>query len=249
MALAFNSATTDESTSISDTTLVCAAPSGASVDGRLLVAQCSYEEAAPGYGSNIIPPAGWNQIVVASPTSGTGGPFGGTYRRFTWVGWKITASEPANYTFLTPMNTPPFVFIAGSFVDILCYTGIDAANGLDTYTTTFTTTNSSPDFTLPSVTTTDGTVPATTYTQSGGNFTWGVGSTLAFHDDDGGTSPLAVMWMLPGSATLFSVSPPATVDYSQLGPGAPDYGRHYARPAPLAAVEDLRVSFDLRYVV
>jgi hypothetical protein len=94
----------------------------------------------------------------------------------------------------------------------------------------------------------DGTVPATTYSNVSGNFTWGVGSQLAFHDDDGGTSPLAVMWMLTGSASI-TASPAATVDYSQLGPGNPTYGRHFARPAPLPDIAQLRVSFDRRFVV
>lgn len=249
--LNFDSAASDQSTGISDTTLVCAAPSGASVDDRLLIAQCEYLEGAPGYGNNIIPPAGWNQLLVESPfDDGSAiGVGGGFFRHFTWLGWKITASEPANYTFLTPMNIPPFVYILGSAVDIVCYTGVDPVNPFDNYSTTWTRTNSTPDFTLPQVSTVNGIVPAITHTQQGGNFTYGVGSQLAFNNTSGGTSPVDVMWMEPGGATITVSNPIATYDYDQLGPGAPTYGRHFARPDELADIRELRVSFDFRYVV
>lgn len=248
MAMAFDSASSDQYTDITDLTLVVNAPTGASVDGRLLIAQCLYTEGAPGYGSNIEPPAGWNEILVQNPINTTSavGVGGGYYRSFTWVGWKITDNEPATYQFNTPMNTPPFVLILGSCVDIVCYTGVNAVSPFDTYETTFTTTNADPDFDLPAVNAVNGVVPAITYTQSG-NFTWGVGSQLVFNDDDDASQPIDVMWRLPG-ANIVSSSPISTVDYEQLGPGAPTYGRTFARPAALPSVLAIRVSFDLRFI-
>lgn len=250
MALAPHSFSNDQSSSISDLTLTPAAPSGASVDGRLLVAVCVYTEGEPGWGNPVGGPAGWTALSFPFSFDRVDG-----YTSWMWIGYKITSSEPGSYTFTTPMSPPFHTLILASGVSIGCYTGIDAGSpfdvsGYNEYE--WPGAGGGVDIIVaPSVAAVNGTVPATTYDFATPS-QCACAHTIAFNDDDGGTSPLNVIWKMAADPTPITsppdTSPNVTIDNDFVVSNTPDFEFLFTRPAELLPPM-LKVSFDGQFII